>query len=156
MAASIKPELALAQRGSFESELDPLIALCEKGLSVNKRKPVDLFLVLYFWFVFEALPRGVPSTIPSNDSKTKQGAPTKSPVFQLARLTMQPLLLLAEQPARRSRLKAVQLDRALLRIEGYRKMTDDQIIDRLRQAKEMQEAPDLEHFAREIEDGHYR
>lgn len=35
-------------------------------------------------------------------------------------------------------------------------MTDDQIIDRLRQAKEMQEAPDLEHFAREIEDGHYR
>ena len=69
---------------------------------------------------------------------------------------MQPLLLLAEQPARRSRLKAVQLDRALLRIEGYQKMTDDQIIDRLRQAKEMQEAPDLEHFAREIEDGHYR
>jgi hypothetical protein len=142
-------------RWSSEVSVDALLTLCEKGLAVNRRRPVDLFLVVYFWFIFEAgYIAGLSNALPSNESKG--GSPTNSELFKLSQVAIALLVDLARVMVRHSRLTDRQFKTATSRIDKYEKMRKGGLIDRLRQAKEMQDAPDLEVFASEVEQGYYR
>ena len=142
---------------SYDVNLDQLIKLCEIGESVQTTPPVDLFLIAFYWFVLEACEfLGLSSELPSNERKGRHGGRSRSEIFPLATLMLEMCVDLAMAQIDASIINDEQKRIARKRITKYKNLSEGSQIDRLRQAKKMQDSPHLAVFVSEIEQGFHR